>query len=476
MQLPNVLIPFSACLALVASVAQSVAAQAVTPAAAHTTLARDDASTRDAARLAGPATVFDTSTNAFGFPSPLLDAKQRRAFAVGNALFRANWVTAPSSAEGLDGLGPFFNARSCSSCHAKDGRSQPPAEGELDRHGLLVRIGVRVANAADAPHPAYGAQVQDQAIAGTAPEAQVGLSWQKTVGAYGDGEPFELIAPHYELRQLAFGPLGDDVVLGGRTGPQLIGLGLLEAIPDAALLALADPDDRDRDGISGRVHLVPDGDGTRIGRFGWKATQPTVLAQTAGAFANDMGITTSLHAHEPLTAIERAQVTFASGGAPELDDHKLDRIVFYTRTIAVPAQRDPDAPAVRAGREHFEAFGCAKCHVESFETGPVDFHDRFAGITIRPYTDLLLHDLGPELADEKRDGDARPSEWRTPPLWGIGLIPVVNGHERYLHDGRARGLAEAILWHGGEAEAAREAFRRAPKAEREQLLAFLRSL
>ena len=418
-------------------------------------------------------TVADTTRSAFSLPSPLLAAGERRAFAVGNALFRANWITAPASAEGLDGLGPLFNARSCSSCHLHDGRSRPPTDGETERQGLLLKIGVRRDGASDAPHAHYGDQLQDDAIPGVRPEVRVDITWQATPGRYGDGEAFELLAPRYDLRELAYGPLGDDVVLGGRVAPHLVGLGLLEAIPAAALRAQADPDDRDGDGISGRVHVLADG---QFGRFGWKATQPTVLAQIAGAFVHDMGITSSLHGQEPLAEPQRAAVEFASGGSPEIDDHKLERVAFYSRTLAVPTPRDADAPKVVAGRAHFTAFGCAACHVPTWTTGAIAFHAGFGGHTIHPYSDLLLHDLGPALGDGKHDGDARPGEWRTPPLWGLGLLPVVSGHERLLHDGRARGFAEAILWHGGEAEVARERFRTAPRAQRDELLAFLRSL
>ncbi|MFO0278902.1 MAG: di-heme oxidoredictase family protein, partial [Planctomycetota bacterium] len=240
-----------------------------------------------AAPAAIDVTVADATSNAFSHPLPTLRAADRRAFSVGNALFRANWVTAPASAKGLDGLGPLFNARSCSACHLLDGRSQPPRADEAERHGLLVRIGVPVAGGPDAPHPQYGGQVQDAAIPGVAPEARVDIAWAVVRGAYGDGEPFELLRPTYALAEPAYGPVGD-VVLGGRTAPHMVGLGLLAAIPDAALRALADPDDRDGDGVSGRVHALPDG---RIGRFGWKATQPTVREQVAGAFVHDMGIT-----------------------------------------------------------------------------------------------------------------------------------------------------------------------------------------
>lgn len=419
--------------------------------------------------LGGAGTVADASARAFGFPSPLLAAADRRAFAVGNALFRANWIAAPASARGLDGLGPLFHARSCSSCHLHDGRSRPPESGDADRSGLLLRIGVRRAGAADAPHPVYGAQLQDAAVPGVAPEARVRIHWRPTTGVYGDGEPFELVSPRYELTDLGYGPIGPDVVLGGRTGPQLVGLGLLEAVPADVLESLADPADDDGDGVSGRVHRLPGG---AIGRFGWKATQPSVRAQTAGAFLEDMGITSPDHVHEPFPPGIRSP---GADAGPEIDEHKLARVSFYAASLAVPAQRDADATAVVAGRGRFHEFGCAVCHVETLRTaGHADA--RFAGQTIHAFTDLLLHDLGPGLADEKHDGDAAPGEWRTAPLWGLGLVETVNGHTRFLHDGRARGFAEAILWHGGEAEAARERFRLAPRSEREALLAFLRSL
>lgn len=426
----------------------------------------------------GAATIDDASADAFGFPAPGLTGVERRAFAVGNSFFRQNWVEAPSSTAARDGLGPLFNARSCSACHAKDGRSRPPEAGEPNREGLLVRIGVRAPGAPDAPHPVYGTQVQDGAVLGVQPEASVDLRWEPSAGEYGDGTPFELVAPRYALEDLAYGPLGEDAVLGGRTAPQLVGLGLLEAVPDAAILAHADPDDRDGDGISGRVHWLPAaGEGPpRVGRFGWKATRPDVLSQTASAFVEDLGITSRVFPREALTGPQGESVRSTSGGSPEITDASLDRVVFYVRALAVPAARDPERPDVVRGRALFGSMGCGACHVPALSTGEAAFHPSYERQSIAPYTDLLLHDMGTGLADAKRDGDAAPEEWRTPPLWGVGLVPVVNGHSRYLHDGRARNLAEAVLWHGGEARAARERFRRATREERDALLAFVASL
>jgi CxxC motif-containing protein (DUF1111 family) len=431
-----------------------------------------------AARLGGAATIDDAGPNAFGYAAPFLTPTERRAFVVGNSFFKQNWVSSPSSTEGRDGLGLLFNARSCSACHLRDGRSRPPEPDETAHEGLLVRVGIPSATGADLPHPRYGGQIQDSAVPGIRPEARVTISWEPRAGAFGDGARFDVLAPRYRLTDLGYGPLEAAATIGPRTAPHLVGLGLLEAVPEAAILALADPDDRDGDGISGRAHLLASGEPGRpeLGRFGWKATQPTVRAQTAAAFVHDMGITSTLFPEEPLTPVEREQAAAAGDRKPEIDDHKLDRVVFYARVLAVPAQRNPDDGRVVAGSRLFDAFRCSACHVPTLVTGEEAVIPGYRRQAIHPFTDLLLHDLGPDLADGKRDGTAEPREWRTAPLWGIGLIPVVNGHSRYLHDGRARSLTEAVLWHGGEAASSRERFRTAPRDDREALIAFLESL
>ncbi|MFN3244694.1 MAG: di-heme oxidoredictase family protein [Planctomycetota bacterium] len=425
-------------------------------------------------RLGGVATVDDTGGNAFGFPARVLDRKQRRRFLVGNSFFKQNWVEAPASASQRDGLGPLFNARSCSSCHLKDGRSAPPRADEHDRHGLLIRIGVRRAHGPDAPHPHYGGQVQDASVQGVAAEARVAIRYREVHGHYQDGQPFTLLQPEYELQDLRYGELGDDATIGPRVAPQLVGLGLLEAVPVAVLARRADPNDTNRDGISGRVPYL-DAARTIVGRFGWKASEPTVRSQTAAAFVNDIGITSAVQPREAVTTTQRATVT-VDEAEPEIRTATFDKVVFYTQALAVPAQRDADDPQVQRGHALFEAYGCASCHAPTLETGDDAFVEAYRNQRFHPFTDLLLHDMGAGLADQKRDGDAQPSEWRTPPLWGIGLVETVNGHTRLLHDGRARDLAEAILWHGGEASGAREFFRRAPAGDRAALLAFVRSL
>ncbi len=428
--------------------------------------------------LGGPATVRNAGIDAFGFPAPVLDRLERRAFAVGNAFFRENWVAAPSSTEGRDGLGPLFNARSCSGCHFRDGRGRPPPEPGGGPGGFLVRIAVPDGPGGARPHPLYGSQIQDQALPGVEPEVRVRVRRALIDGQYADGTPYRLEQPVYELEAPANGAPGDGVLLSPRVAPQVAGVGLLEAIARETILARADPDDRDGDGISGRANSVWNRrSGQRdLGRFGWKANQPTIEQQVASAFLLDLGITSTLFPEEPLTPAQLAAIDRPSGGAPELDDHKLSRVAFYCRARAVPAQRDPASEAVLRGERIFVAAGCDRCHVPELATGEHAAIPALGGARIRPYTDLLLHDMGPELADGAPDGEATGTEWRTPPLWGIGLFETVNGHSRYLHDGRARDLAEAILWHGGEAARAREAFRALSAADRADLLAFLRSL
>ena len=428
----------------------------------------------DLARLGGPATVEIATPDSFGLSAPGITSEERRAFSVGNSFFRDNWVAAPASTEGRDGLGPLFNANSCSACHADDGRGRPPlARGEVGL-GLVVFVSPRDADGA--PHPLYGKQLQDQGISGVAPEAEIVLRAVPVPGAYPDGTKFELARWETSFERPAYGPLGE-VRTSLRIGPQVIGGGLLEAVPDAAIAARADPEDRDGDGISGRTHMVAGADGNRrVGKFGWKASQPTLDGQVMAALHEDMGITNDAHPAESLSAGERAAVTAPSGGSPEADAHKVGRIAHYCRVLAVPMQRDAAAPTVERGRRLFTDAGCTACHVPTLSTGDASPVALLRNATFHPYTDLLLHDMGEGLADDRRDGDATGREWRTPPLWGIGLVETVNGHTRFLHDGRARNLEEAVLWHGGEAQRSRDRFMAMPAADRKALLAFLESL
>ncbi len=432
------------------------------------------------AELGGDTTRHDDSRNSLSFPAPDLSAAERRRFEVGDSFFTKNWVTAPSSTEARDGLGPTFNAQACSSCHVLDGRGAPPdPAGEDARLGLLLRLSVPGTTPTGAPaeHPVYGGQLQDRGILDVPAEGRIAVTTETIHGSYGDGSEYTLTKPTYTVADPEFGPLGDDTMVSPRLAPQVIGMGLLEAVPEEVLLAAADPDDTDGDGISGRPNRVWDErTGERVvGRFGWKANVPTIEAQAAGAFHGDIGITSTRHPDENCPAGQDACAAAIDGGSPELTDDRLAAVTFYGRTLAVPAMRDVDDDDVRNGSEVFDELGCAACHAPALTTGPSDIAT-LSDQEIHPYTDLLLHDMGPGLADGRPDFEATGSEWRTPPLWGLGIVDDVNGGRFLLHDGRATTFEEAILWHGGEGAAAAEAFRTLPAEDRAKLIAFLEAL
>ena len=431
------------------------------------------------AESGGETTAFTTTRNAFGLSARNLDTLERRTFAVGNSFFRQNWVTAPASTEARDGLGPTFNALSCSSCHLLDGRGKPPDGPDDGERGLLLRLSIPGAgpHGGPLPEPVYGGQLQDRAIVGVPIEGEFIIVYQEMPGVFADGEPYSLRRPTYQFRELAFGAMSPETLVSPRVAPAIVGMGLLEAIPEADLLSAADPDDADGDGVSGRINMVWDERKgvMSLGRFGWKANVPTVEQQTAGAFLGDLGVTSELFPEENCTAPQEDCTAAPNGGRPEIGAKRLADVVFYTQTLAVPAMRDISDPQVQKGAQVFVQAGCAVCHTPQYTTGQHEI-EALSNQTIYPYTDLLLHDMGPELADGRPDFDANGQEWRTPPLWGIGLVETVNGHTMFLHDGRARNLTEAILWHGGEGAAARDAFKALTKEEREALIRFLNSL
>jgi CxxC motif-containing protein (DUF1111 family) len=413
----------------------------------------------------------------FGRPLPGLSAAERLAFERGEALFEAHVAPAGATEALLAGLGPTYNVEGCAGCHREHGRGRPPLRLGEPLIQTVVRLSVRGAAGEVLPHPAYGVQLNDRAVPPFAAEGQVFLEYRAVRGRYGDGTPYKLLQPHYGFLHMAFGRLADDVLISVRVPPLLAGLGLIEAVPEAALLALADPDDADRDGISGRVNQVEEvGTGAlRVGRFGWKAGQPSLRQQVADAARIDVGLTSTLFPTEDCPGAQPACANVLPRRAPELDDAALDALESHLRLLAPPARRDQAAAPVLAGERLFADFGCAACHVARLPVERARL-PAAAPAEIAPYSDLLLHDLGPGLADHRPDHAAGGVEWRTAPLWGIGAVEAVNGHTRFLHDGRARDLAEAILWHGGEARRAREAFRTAPAGQRAALLAFLNSL
>lgn len=426
----------------------------------------------------GSNTSFNFSAEAFGFADPELSFDQRLKFGLGNSFFNQSWVTAPASTTARDGLGPLFNARNCSACHFKDGRGRPPAfDGELSK-GLLLRLSIPGTNAHGGPleEPVYGGQFQDNAILNLDKEGEIVVSYQEVIETYADGSEVSLQKPTYSFVGLNYGPLAGNVQVSPRIATQMIGLGLLDAVPETTLLSFADPSDLDQDGISGRPNYVHDieSNSTKMGRFGWKSNQPNVKQQVAAAFAGDMGITNELMLDENCPSTIDCD-DIPNGGSPEISDENLDQVAFYSATLAVPARRDYNDQEVLEGKALFNSVECAKCHIPKMQTGPYSI-SVLANQTIRPYTDLLLHDMGEGLADHFQDFEADGKEWRTQPLWGIGLIKTVNGHTNLLHDGRARNIEEAILWHGGEAENSKNAFKALSVVERKKVINFINTL
>lgn len=432
--------------------------------------------------------------NAGAFSQPLdnLSFADELNFRVGNGLFRRLWVTPPASTLASDGLGPLYNARSCQRCHLKDGRGHPPEGPEDSSVSMFLRISIPggplseiedyIATQAD---PSYGTQLQDFSLPGHAAEYTLGIEYEEVEVALSGGEIASLRHPTYSAEDLGYGPLHPDAMLSPRVANQMIGLGLLEAIPVTDILANADPFDTDADGISGRPQIVwsLQFDQPMLGRFGHKAGNPAIREQSASAFAGDIGISSPLHLNGwgECTAAQAACREALHGGNPEqdgfeIDDIGLDLVTFYSQNLAVPARRDVDNPVVLRGREVFHTAQCAACHVPSFLTHRQEGDPATSFQLIWPYTDLLLHDMGEDLADNRPEGRATGREWRTAPLWGISITETVSGHTYFLHDGRARSLLEAVLWHGGEAQAARDAVVAMPPSDRAALIIFLESL
>jgi CxxC motif-containing protein (DUF1111 family) len=446
----------------------------------------------EALQAGATTSVEEPDRLAFSHFSTNLAHEKQMDFRLGNALFRKLWVAAPSSTQASDGLGPFYNARSCEQCHKDDGRGMPP-DGR-DRGTLFLRLAraaetdaekaaVADGAATNFPDPVYGTQLQDRAIPGLLAEAQVKVTYSPLPFAFPDGTVVTLRHPHYQVSDLRYGPLDRRTTLSPRVAPQMIGLGLIEAIPQDQIRALADPDDTDNDGISGKWQTVRDTDGKiRLGLFGWKAENATIRDQTAHAFAGDLGIATPLvdRPHGDCTVAQQDCLELATGeqtklGKSEAPDPILELVTHYSRHLAVPARRRSGFPDVLAGKKLFYEAGCISCHQPKFVTAD-DAPKEFRGQLIWPYSDFLLHDMGEGLADGQVVGGATGREWRTPPLWGIGLTSTVTKKAFYLHDGRARTLEEAILWHGGEAERARDNYATMTRADRENLIKFLESL
>jgi CxxC motif-containing protein (DUF1111 family) len=434
--------------------------------------------------LGGDTTVDTWGPRAFRSIGPNAHNSLLRPFLFGQRVFDVVWDHEPVIQPTLDGLGPMFNRTGCRECHSGNGRGQPPETVGAPMKSMLVRLSVPGTNEHGGPKPVpnYGDQLQDRAIAGVKPEGQAIINWEEIPGTFGDGTPYSLRKPIVSFVNLAYGDLPKDTMTSARVANPQIGLGLLQAVPESTLFALADPEDADGDGVSGRVNIVWDAATQQMkpGRFGWKANVASLRHQIAGAALGDMGLTSSVFKTALCEAaqtecLQEAARIAASADAPEIHEELLAAMEMYMLLLAPPRQRNADDPAVKRGESLFRGIGCSGCHMPTLVTGSAALQE-LSNQTIHPFTDLLVHDMGEGLADNRPDFEASGREWRTPPLWGLGLTYDVSGFELYLNDGRARSLSEAILWHGGEAEPKREAFRNMSKPQRDDLLAFLGSL
>jgi CxxC motif-containing protein (DUF1111 family) len=447
-------------------------------------------------RSGGAATSLKhVNRNSFSHPSANLTFAERGDFNLGDGLFRKLWTSSPSSTQASDGLGPLYNARGCQSCHIKDGRGQPPEKG-VDSNSMFLRLARNPSTAEEIsaienhrilnfPDPVYGGQLQNFAVPSLVAEGKMKIEYTDFPVKLGDGSIVNLRKPSYFVEDLGFGPLHVDTTLSPRVTPPMIGMGLIQAIHPADIIGIADPEDLDEDGISGRIAIVRDPDDGKLvlGRFGWKAQNPTIRAQSAGAFSGDVGISNpdAPNNYGDCTKKQPACLAMPNGeqtrlGATEAPDPVLELVTFYSENLAVPARRDVSEPQVLAGKQLFYELGCISCHRPKFVTSKNANNKAHRFQLIWPYSDFLLHDMGEDLADGQQVGIASGREWRTQPLWGIGLTKIVSGHTFFLHDGRARNLGEAILWHDGEAKNARDGFASLEKKSRNALLKFLESL
>jgi CxxC motif-containing protein (DUF1111 family) len=464
----------------------------------------------DPAQLSGGIlTIADATEAAYLQPAPSLDGAALKLFAEGHKFFNTQWAFYWFEG-GMWGRGPTSNADSCVACHRGNGRGSPdapsrsaesqrahecsaPPQGperdsspqllcrriEASALSLIVRLSLPGENAhgGPRPHPHYGDQLQTFGVPRLLPaEGTVQVTWNEHSITLADGEVVRLRTPQFRISDLSFGSLGEDIMVSPRMAPPLIGMGLLEAVPDAAILALAAREPRD--GIRGKTNVVWDmvAGKNAVGRFGLKANHPTLRQQIAAAFIGDLGLSNDLFPEQNCPPIQKTCKEMMFAGNPEITAHRLTAVESYLRTLGVPASRSADDMQVVRGAQLFDAARCGVCHVPQLQTGEFPAAPLLANQTIRPYTDLLLHDMGDSLSDRRPDYRAGGSEWRTPPLWGLGLSEKVNGHGALLHDGRAQNAAEAILWHGGEAAVSRDAYRTMPKTDRDALLAFLASL
>jgi CxxC motif-containing protein (DUF1111 family) len=420
----------------------------------------------------GDETVFDATQTAFGNMFPTISGYDVHVHTLGDLTFNNSFVTSPAPVN--PGLGPIFNNTSCGNCHHSDGIGIPTA-GQLES-SLLMRISLpgEDAHGGPVPVPGYGLQVQDKAVYGKVPEATVNITYTYQTSSFADGTTYELRTPTYTLSNL-YTPISGAYLLSPRLAPPMFGLGLLEDVPESEIVSFADPNDANGDGIKGHPNYVFDvtTQSMQLGRFGWKANTASVLTQVATAFNQDMGVTSSILPDE--SSFGQSQYTGLTGGV-ELPDSLLHAVKYYAQTLGVPARRIVTDATAKRGEQLFMLAKCGVCHRQTLTTAVNVTFPAISNQVIHPYTDMLVHDMGPGLADNRPDNRANGQEWRTAPLWGVGLFTTVNNPGYFLHDGRARTITEAIMWHGGEAAPSQAYFSNLSTGDRNAVLVFLNSL
>jgi len=460
----------------------------------------------------GDATVNRVHASAFSAHSAnIKNVKNILKFNGGNKFFEEPWAQSVGSVSSQDGLGPLFNNNACQDCHVRDGRGHaseaPSGQQGTDFSTMLLRasksnlndaqkttmsLGIQ-ANIGDS---CIGGQLQHQSNFGITKEASQAVSYRYINVQFSDGENVELREPIWHVQGINC-EIDDDTVLSARVAPPMIGLGLLALIDAQDIINQEDINDVNNDGISGKSNKVWSvaTQSVALGRFGWKAGQPTLRQQTAGAFLGDMGLTTDFFQAENCLDHQKDCKASPSGNGDmsdtdygyEVSTKVLDKITFYAHHLAVPARRNAYSEEVMNGQKVFNEIGCQQCHTASYRTGQNSEFPELSNQKIYPYSDMLLHDMGKSLTDFDKnsktvDGNipveflALANEWRTPPLWGIGLAKTVDPQATFMHDGRARTLLEAVLWHGGESEQSKQQVLSLSKKQRSELLAFLQDL
>lgn len=437
------------------------------------------------------------SASEYSRPLANLPTEDKFEFKIGENVFQKFWVPSPSSTTASDGLGPLFNTRSCNNCHVNNGRGHAPEAGinGASVPSFLIKIGKHYPNNSQGLHinnepilpmtgdKNYGHQLQGHSVQGIQPEGDFTLSYDIKIVTLDDGTQVELRKPRLHWLELHYGELEPSSRITMMVSPPLVGMGLLDNIPEDNILANADPLDSNQDGISGRPNWIISKGEKILGRFGYKATSPSLTDQNQSAFNTDLGLSTPLHSapsgdctEQQVACIKSPNGNSAHLGNLEADEQQVRLVDFFVALSSPPAIRNLKDPDFLAGKKVFDQAKCATCHIPKMETRKNATFPLLSDRSFYPFTDMLLHDMGPELASGFPIFSAQASEWRTAPLWGIGLSEKVSGRTGFLHDGRARTIEEAILWHGGEAEKSQRFYKSLDKKSREQFIYFLESL